>query len=97
MTRISLLEKIYGHIPGRVDVVEFRVSYDHASCSYGQPVLVLADPADSQMNPDLAGSAFGPGDTGPIQVSERSKHFADLVAAGYDCTLETLPAGPMDP
>lgn len=79
-----MLNKIFATINGRVDNNTFDVSYDHASCSYGQPVLVLSA-SDRKLHPELASLAFGPGDVGEVQISLDHEHRAALVAAGFQC------------
>ena len=64
---------------------EFDVSFDHAACSYGQPVLVIRNPAASLGIP--AGTAFGPGDIRGRIIGAHSNREA-LRSAGYDVSDE---------
>lgn len=58
-----------------------RVSFDHAACSYGQPVLVLLNPAESLGVP--IGTPLGAGDVKGGCVQYFGQHRAALEAAGY--------------
>jgi hypothetical protein len=64
-------ELVFAYLPGMSDLEQFKVSYDHSSCSYGLPVLVLN------------GVAYGPADVSPLHISKNHTHAAKLVESGY--------------
>jgi hypothetical protein len=79
-----MLNKIFAKLPGRVDADEFAVSFDHAACSYGNPVLILRGTSKRQ-HADFSNTAFGPADLGKIQVSKNHPSYNALIAAGFAC------------
>ena len=83
MSQFSLLLETAYAVPATSESGEveyFDVRFDHAACSYGQPVLVIRQPAESLKIP--SGTAFGPQDIrGPVTGAKSNRDA--LRRAGY--------------
>jgi hypothetical protein len=88
---MRLLDTIYARLPGWKDESTFSVSYDHPTCSYGQPVLILSG-VDRKFHEEFANSGFGGGDLIEVQIAHTNEHYAALQLAGFNLVEGLSPS-----
>jgi len=66
------------------DMDKCRIAYDHSTCSYGQPVVLL-ERATSELAAD---TPFGPADCRGGLIQHNGPHTAALESAGWRVVKE---------